>query len=406
MAKKSKLLAALDTHRGRDYQVEKRKAQVKAAEKRKRQKLETAKHGDDEQELASGEEATAVGKAKQEKGQPPHKDDFAQFAEEGSGADNEARADDQNETNVNVSSGDFAPTIPQPPQPIDASASEAENESDVPVSDLEDSDLEDTIPYQKMTINNGPALLASCKRISLIKAPKFTPFHYHNSLVSDLPPTSQSVPDSNDDLTRELEFYRIARTAVIGARDLLLSEKVAFSRPTDYFAEMVKSDEHMGRVKQKMYDEAANKKAAEEARKLRDAKKFGKAVQVAKEQERAREKRNTLEKIKELKRKRKGADTGKVTEGNLDDDLFQSIDVEKPAGKDRAGRDRGLGSGPSPKRQKRDQKYGFGGKKRHAKSGDAISSADMRGFSTARMKGKGGKVKAKRLGKSKRMAAR
>ncbi|KIW98034.1 uncharacterized protein Z519_01618 [Cladophialophora bantiana CBS 173.52] len=406
MAKKSKLLAALDAHRGRDYQAEKRKAQVKAAEKRKRQKLEAAKHEDNEQELTSGEEAIAVGEAKQDKGQPPHQDDFAQFAEEDSRADNEAHSDDRNGATVNASNGDSAPTIPQPAQPIDASASEAENESDVPVSDLENSDLEDTVPYQKMTINNGPALLASCKRISLIKAPQSTPFHYHNSLVSDLPPTSQSVPDPNDDLTRELEFYRIARTAVIAARDLLLSEKVAFSRPADYFAEMVKSDEHMGRVKQKMYDEAANKKAAEEARKLRDAKKFGKAVQVAKEQERAREKRNTLEKIKELKRKRKGADTGKVTEGNLDDDLFQSIDVEKPATKDRAGRDRGLGSGPNPKRQKRDQKYGFGGKKRHAKSGDAISSGDMRGFSTARMKGKGGKVKAKRLGKSKRMAAR
>ncbi|KIW33774.1 uncharacterized protein PV07_00598 [Cladophialophora immunda] len=399
MAKKSKLLAALDAHKGRDYQAEKRKAQVKAADKRKRQKLETAKQDDDGEELTNGKE-------KNGSEQPRLDDDFAAFAEEDNSGDKTADADDQNETAVNAINGGAAPTISQPAQPVDASASEAENESDVPVSDLEDSDLEDTIPYQKMTINNGPALLAARNRISIIKTPRSTPFHYHNSLISDLPPTSQSVPDPNDDLTRELEFYRIARTAVVTARDLLLSEKIPFSRPADYFAEMVKSDEHMGRVKQKMYDEAANKKAAEEARKLRDAKKFGKAVQVAKEQERAKEKRDTLEKIKELKRKRKGADTGKVTEGNLDDDLFQNIDVENPAVKDRSGRDRGPGGGPNPKRQKRDQKYGFGGKKRHAKSGDAISSGDLRGFSAARMKAKGGKVKAKRPGKSKRAAAR
>ncbi|OAP63080.1 hypothetical protein AYL99_02307 [Fonsecaea erecta] len=385
MAKKSKLLAALDAHKGRDYQAEKRKAQVKAAEKRKRQKLE---RGDDDGEAKD---------AKEENG------NLTELAEEDTTSDNKADADNQNGVAGHAVGDGATPTIPRPAQTVDASASEAENESDVPVSDLEDSDLEDTIPYQKMTINNGPALIAARNRIAVIKNPQTTPFHHHNSLISALPPTAESVPDPNDDLTRELEFYRVARTAVVAARDLLRAEKIPFSRPADYFAEMVKSDEHMGRVKQKMHDEAANKKAAEEARKLRDAKKFGKAVQVAKEQERAREKRNTLEKIKELKRKRKGADTGKVTEGNLDDDLFQKIDVENPAEKgERSTRD-----GPNRKRQKRDQKYGFGGKKRHAKSGDALSSGDLRGFSAARMKGKGGgKGKPKRPGKSKRMATR
>ena len=75
-----------------------------------------------------------------------------------------------------------------------------------------------------------------------------------------------------------------------------------FTRPNDYFAEMVKSDEHMGKIKAKMTEEAANKKAAAEARKQRDLKKFGKQVQVAKLQERDKAKRETLEKIKVLKR--------------------------------------------------------------------------------------------------------
>ena len=99
---------------------------------------------------------------------------------------------------------------------------------------------------------------------------------------------------------------------------------------------------------------------------------------------------------------RKGADTGKTKEGNLDEDLFQTVDIEKAGNKDRSGRERGPGF--NAKRQKRDQKYGFGGKKRHSKSGDAASSSDLRGFSAARMKGRGGK--AQRPGKNRRAAAR
>jgi rRNA-processing protein EBP2 len=51
------------------------------------------------------------------------------------------------------------------------------------------------------------------------------------------------------------------------------------------------------------------------------------------------------------------------------------------------------------KRVKRDEKYGFGGKKRFSKSNDAKSSSDMSGYSSKKMKG--GK-KASRPGKSRR----
>jgi rRNA-processing protein EBP2 len=374
---KSKLLTALDTYKGRDYEAEKRQKQVRAAEKRKRQRAGSVKTQAEEDNEDDGQTPVVDSESTQQ----PQADGFASFSEN----------EDQQEDNTNGT----ASTIPQPPQPVDAAASEAEDESDVPLSDLEDEDLEDTIPHQRLTINNGPALIASRNRIALLKQPKM-PFYYHNSLVSSLPPIATAVPDPNDDLTRELEFYRIARDAAVQARALLKKDKIPFFRPSDYFAEMVKSDEHMGKVKKKMYDEAASKKASEEARKLRDAKKFGKAVQVAKEQERAKDTRNTLDKITELKRKRTGQDTGKVRD--YDDELFQSVDVEKAPAKDRSGRERG--GGPVVKRQRKDQKYGFGGKKRFSKSGDALSSGDMREFSASRMKGK-----AKRPGKSRRAAA-
>lgn len=65
---------------------------------------------------------------------------------------------------------------------------------------------------------------------------------------------------------------------------------------------------------------------------------------------------------------------------------------------------------PNPKRQKKNAKYGFGGKKRFSKSGDALSSGDLSGFSAKRMKSGGGAGggkkpgKTPRLGKSRRKA--
>jgi rRNA-processing protein EBP2 len=103
-------------------------------------------------------------------------------------------------------------------------------------------------------------------------------------------------------LQRELAFYAQSLEAAKKGRAALLREGVPFSRPTDYFAEMVKTDEQMGKIKSKLVEEATAKKAAAEARRQRDLKKFGKQVQVAKLQERAKQKRDTLDKIKTLKR--------------------------------------------------------------------------------------------------------
>jgi rRNA-processing protein EBP2 len=174
---------------------------------------------------------------------------------------------------------------------------EDEEQEDIPLSELSGDESADIIPHQRLTINNSAAIRSSLKRISFINAQ--VPFSEHQSLIS---PEPVDVPDPNDDLTRELAFYTVCVSAAKAARTLLKAEGIPFSRPLDYFAEMVKSDEHMGKVKNKLYDEAAAKKASAEARKQRDLKKFGKQVQIAKLQQRQKEKRETLEKINSLKR--------------------------------------------------------------------------------------------------------
>ncbi|KAI1214604.1 Ebp2-domain-containing protein [Annulohypoxylon truncatum] len=301
---------------------------------------------------------------------------------------------------------------------------EEEDEEDIPMSDLEDlpdEEKDDLVPHSRLTINNTSALLASLKRIS-IPTDKSVPFATHQSVVG-VEPTADGIEDIQDDLKRELAFYAQSLDAAKRARALLKAEGVPFSRPTDYFAEMVKDDGHMEKVKAKLVEEASAKKASAEARKQRDLKKFGKQVQVAKLQERQKAKRETLEKIKTLKRKRQES-SGDL--GATEADLFDvGVDAELSAhnakrafsrGKD--GERSGPSSsatrgGPNNKRQKKNEKYGFGGKKRHAKSGDAVSSGDLSSFSARGMKsgfgarggrgGRGGKS-APRLGKSRRNA--
>ena len=180
-----------------------------------------------------------------------------------------------------------------------SSLEEADDES-IPISDIESLDPDeqaDILPHQRLTINNTSALQKAYKSIALPYID--IPFSAYQRITTTEP---VAVPDVNDDLTRELALYKQCLDAANEGRAKLLDEGVPFSRPNDYFAEMAKNDEHMGKIKQKMTDEAANKRAAADARKQRDLKRFGKQVQIAKLQERDKAKRDTLEKINLLKR--------------------------------------------------------------------------------------------------------
>ena len=218
---------------------------------------------------------------------------------------------DADATRQYVSSDEFESGLEETESEVSDEEGEDENEdreeeedyeeySDVDLSDIENEDdltVPDVIPHQRLTINNTSALAAAYTRIAL---PLNTlPFSEHLSHTST---TLTSIPDIHDDLNRELAFYTQALTAVKEARQLLHKEGVPFSRPNDYFAEMLKTDDHMGKIRQKLVDEAADKKAAQDARKQRDLRKFGKQVQVAKLQEREKQKKETLEKINALKR--------------------------------------------------------------------------------------------------------
>ncbi|KAG9676776.1 Ebp2-domain-containing protein, partial [Aureobasidium melanogenum] len=406
MAKGSKLLAALDREKGVDHKLERQKKQQKAAEKRKRSRVEDQEDEAVLEDAIKEAEETVSGAAagnKDKKGakrakveqEEDEEEEWETDDEDKTHAKNIARlveddSEDESDSEDDINGGAELDE--------DDEEDDDEEDEDIALSDLESvasEDKGDIIPHQRLTINNTAALLRAVKSFALSSK---LPFSENQTIVSDAP---TEITDIDDDLNRELAFYKQSLDAVTKARALLKKEGVPFSRPADYFAEMVKSDEHMGKIKSKLIDEAASKKASAEARRQRDLKKFGKQVQVAKLQERSREKKDTLDKIQLLKRKRKGEDIGNANEDDMFDvALEDAAETEK---KDKAARKAGgadsRGGKNNFKRVKRDEKYGFGGKKRFSKSNDAKSSSDMSGYSSKKMKG--GK-KAQRPGKSRR----
>ncbi|KOG98163.1 Ebp2p [Saccharomyces eubayanus] len=257
---------------------------------------------------------------------------------------------------------------------------EEEEDQDVPLSDVEiDSDA-DIVPHHKLTINNTKAMKHAFERVQLPW--KKHSFQEHQSITA-ITNTDEQIKDIYDDTERELAFYKQSLNAVVVAREELKRLKVPFKRPLDYFAEMVKSDEHMDKIKGKLVYEASDKKAREDARRQRQLKKFGKQVQHATLQKRQLEKRDTLDKIKSLKNKRK--------HNEIDHSEFNVGVEEEMEGKKS---DRGR---PNGKRAAKNAKYGQGGMKRFKRKNDADSTADVTGFSSRKMKGK-----TNRPGKNKR----
>ncbi|TLD29647.1 hypothetical protein E2P81_ATG05941 [Venturia nashicola] len=420
MPSKGKLNQALERVKGVDHYLDKQKKLRKAAEKKKRtQEAEKAESEPEEEEEEVNGTATSLIDDEAEDSEDAESDeedgdfDLERIDDTDSSSDGEDDLTEAKLPRIQKAKPVHGKSKTQRAREEEALKSSAttneeedseqgSDEEDIPLSDIEsldEEDREDVVPYQRLTINNISALQAAHKRIAL-EIPKLA-FSVHQSVTTAEPVV---IEDIDDDLNRELAFYSQSLSAVKEARILLKAEGNAFTRPVDYFAEMVKSDEHMGRVKAKLVDEAAGKKAAAEARKQRDLKKFGKQVQVAKGQERDKAKRDTLEKIKVLKRKRGDELPTTTHEPDLFDvELEDSATTER---KDREARKRdGKPSGRdagNTKRRKKDEKYGFGGKKRFGKSGDAESSADMRGYSVKKMKA-GDK---KRPGKDRRAKGR
>ena len=83
----------------------------------------------------------------------------------------------------------------------------------------------------------------------------------------------------------------------------LVQSNVPISRPDDFFAEMLKTDQHMADVKSRILRQQVKIKSFEEKKQRADNKKFHKAIKDFKMKAKHAEKRENLEQIQKLKKR-------------------------------------------------------------------------------------------------------
>ncbi len=74
--------------------------------------------------------------------------------------------------------------------------------------------------------------------------------------------------------------FQQAQTSVVAGLKKLDELGVAYLRPEDYFAEMMKTDDHMKRVRQSLLSRQKILEQKEKARKQRELRKYGKKVNM------------------------------------------------------------------------------------------------------------------------------
>lgn len=139
---------------------------------------------------------------------------------------------------------------------------------------------------------------------------------------------------------------------------------------------MIKTEEQMSSISKKKAEEKAATKAAEDARKQRLNRKFGKKVQVEKELEKQQRRSEDMKKLNKLRKRPQQQDDEFAID--VDDEAEDSHGRPAPSKRFRS-KDRQV----SKKRQARNEKYGFGGRKRGLKKNDK-ESVERDDFDTAR----------------------
>lgn len=190
-----------------------------------------------------------------------------------------------------------------------------------------------------------------------------------------IPYVAPEVDPVLNDFKREINFQRQAQQAVIEGMARLHALKIATKRPDDYFAEMAKSDEHMTKVRKFLHAKQEGQAKSERVRQIREQRKMAKIIQKQATDKKAIEKKQMLDDIKAFRK-------GKLKNLEFLND-HKSTNTKKGKAKSNS------------KRQAKDQKFGYGGKKRGSKRNTQNSILGI--------KGKGKKdTKIPRPGKNKR----
>uniref|UniRef100_A0A0X3Q6Y9 rRNA-processing protein EBP2 n=1 Tax=Schistocephalus solidus TaxID=70667 RepID=A0A0X3Q6Y9_SCHSO len=241
------------------------------------------------------------------------------------------------------------------------------------------------VEIPKTYINNKPMLVSALERLR-----NRLPWLERLDIVNEPAPPPKDTDldndiskiDPNDDFKREAFFYRQAQAAVLEAIPRLHELNVPTRRPADYFAEMIKSDDHMVKVREHIVINKKRLELREKARQLRQARKFGKDTQKEVLEARRLEKKKHMDALKAVKRRPGGKEQAQLLEDFLSSGKQtgkkKSVSNEKEQNrtfyrpKDVANRRK-----INYKRAFKNQKYGHGGQKKRSKRNDAESIRSM-----------------------------
>ena len=132
-----------------------------------------------------------------------------------------------------------------------------------------------------------------------------------------------------------------ALEAAVAGCDELRRRKIPYRRPDDYYAEMVKSDQHMARVLQRLGEEKLRVEASEAAKRQREMRKFGKTVQKEKEKQREEARQRAEDAVKEWRKKHTAGEEFPIELAEGDDALPLRKSARKGAGDHSAGKRKG-----------------------------------------------------------------
>lgn len=243
------------------------------------------------------------------------------------------------------------------------------------------------LPFKaKIEINNVAALQSKLsdfeldvnwvERLDLTSDLDALPDHIPNPLKGqNVEKTSNDLDVVRNDIKREIKFMLQAKSSVLQGLARLHALKVKTKRPDDYLAEMLKSKEHMDKI-QKVKDtkkEQVEKK--EKAKLLREQKKMGKKIQQEVLKQRQKEKKEFQEKIKKFKR------------GDKSTDFLEENKQGGGRPTSKASRQLKQKQQRNPKLTKKEfkqSKFGYGGRKKGLKKNTAESSAQFSGFKSSK----------------------
>lgn len=208
--------------------------------------------------------------------------------------------------------------------------------------------------------------------------------------------------DVHDDLKREVTFFGIAVEAVEIAKEKCKKTNVQFSRPGDFFAEMVKSDDHMARIKDRLIFETRKIEAVAQRKSNKEQKLRSKESQANKIAQKSQRKKDNIRSVHEWAQGA-AASRGVNYKDNNDQEFLKNLS----SGNKRpwTDSDGNLQTGPNKRRMAANKKYGFGGKRGRFKQNSPKSMNDMSDFNprgnfgglgTKKSAGSGGNRKGKR----------